>query len=61
MLLENFPVAFKQEGKPSDRETLISRLIDRPIRPLFPDNFNYEVRCSECDLMISKTSRISAV
>ncbi len=34
----------KREGKPSDRETLISRLIDRPIRPLFPDNFRNEVQ-----------------
>ena len=30
---------FKREGRPSERETIISRLIDRPIRPLFPDNF----------------------
>jgi polyribonucleotide nucleotidyltransferase len=30
---------FKREGKPSEREVLISRLIDRPIRPLFPENF----------------------
>ena len=30
---------FKREAKPSDKETLISRLIDRPIRPLFPDNY----------------------
>ncbi|HLB57857.1 MAG TPA: polyribonucleotide nucleotidyltransferase, partial [Gammaproteobacteria bacterium] len=28
---------FKREGRPSEKETLISRLIDRPIRPLFPD------------------------
>ncbi|MDN5248302.1 MAG: polyribonucleotide nucleotidyltransferase [Wolbachia endosymbiont of Tyrophagus putrescentiae] len=34
---------FKREGKPSDRETLISRLIDRSIRPLFPDGFHDEV------------------
>jgi polyribonucleotide nucleotidyltransferase len=27
---------FKREGRPAERETLISRLIDRPIRPLFP-------------------------
>ena len=33
----------KREGKPSDRETLISRLIDRSIRPLFPRDFFYEV------------------
>ena len=30
---------FKREGRPSERETLISRLIDRPIRPLFPDGY----------------------
>ncbi|MFN7097600.1 MAG: polyribonucleotide nucleotidyltransferase, partial [Gammaproteobacteria bacterium] len=35
---------FKREGRPSERETLISRLIDRPIRPLFPENFNNEVQ-----------------
>ncbi|GHM58385.1 MAG: polyribonucleotide nucleotidyltransferase [Candidatus Mesenet longicola] len=34
---------FKREGKPSDRETLISRLIDRSIRPLFPEGFYNEV------------------
>ena len=34
----------KREGKPSERETLISRLIDRPIRPLFQDGFLNEVQ-----------------
>lgn len=34
----------KREGRPSENETLISRLIDRPIRPLFPDNFHHEVQ-----------------
>ena len=34
----------KREGRPSDKETLTSRLIDRPIRPLFPDNFKNEVQ-----------------
>lgn len=34
----------KREGKPSERETLIARLIDRPIRPLFPDGFLNEVQ-----------------
>ncbi|MCS7150575.1 MAG: polyribonucleotide nucleotidyltransferase [Caldimicrobium sp.] len=33
----------KREGKPSDREVLVSRVIDRSIRPLFPDGFNREV------------------
>ncbi len=35
---------FKREGRPSDRETLISRLIDRPIRPLFPKGFRRETQ-----------------
>ncbi|MFZ5483857.1 MAG: polyribonucleotide nucleotidyltransferase [Pseudomonadota bacterium] len=35
---------FKREGKPSEKETLTSRLIDRPIRPLFPDGFFNEVQ-----------------
>ncbi len=35
---------FKREGRPTERETLISRLIDRPIRPLFPDGFNNDVQ-----------------
>lgn len=34
----------KREGRPSDRETLISRLIDRPLRPLFPQGFMQEVQ-----------------
>ncbi|MBP7901147.1 MAG: polyribonucleotide nucleotidyltransferase, partial [Gammaproteobacteria bacterium] len=34
----------KREGKPSDAETLISRLIDRPLRPLFPESFFNEVQ-----------------
>ena len=35
---------FKREGRPTEQETLISRLIDRPIRPLFPDEFKNEVQ-----------------
>ncbi len=35
---------FKREGRPSEFETLTSRLIDRPIRPLFPDGFFNEVQ-----------------
>ena len=35
---------FKREGRPSEKETLVSRLIDRPIRPLFPDGFSDEVQ-----------------
>ncbi len=35
---------FKREARPTEAETLISRLIDRPIRPLFPDDFRNEVQ-----------------
>ncbi|MDH4180594.1 MAG: polyribonucleotide nucleotidyltransferase, partial [Betaproteobacteria bacterium] len=35
---------FKREGRPSEKETLTSRLIDRPIRPLFPEGFFNEVQ-----------------
>ena len=35
---------FKREGKPTEKETLTSRLIDRPIRPLFPDGFFNEIQ-----------------
>ena len=40
-----FPGGFlKREGRPTTKETLTSRLIDRPIRPLFPEGFNDEVQ-----------------
>ncbi|MEY3758869.1 MAG: polyribonucleotide nucleotidyltransferase, partial [Pseudomonadota bacterium] len=35
---------FKREGRPSEKETLTSRLIDRPIRPLFPEGYTHEVQ-----------------
>jgi polyribonucleotide nucleotidyltransferase len=35
---------FKREGRPTEKETLTSRLIDRPIRPLFPDSFHNDVQ-----------------
>src|SRR6476659_9037702 len=35
---------FKREGRPSENETLVSRLIDRPIRPLFPDGYKNETQ-----------------
>ncbi|MEW6777536.1 MAG: polyribonucleotide nucleotidyltransferase, partial [Bdellovibrionota bacterium] len=35
---------FRREARPSDRETLTSRLIDRPIRPLFPDHWHFETQ-----------------
>ena len=41
-----FPGGFlKREGRPSTKETLTSRLMDRPLRPLFPDGFVDEVQC----------------
>ena len=41
-----FPGGFlKRESRPSTKETLTSRLIDRPIRPLFPKGYNDEVQC----------------
>jgi len=36
---------FKREGRPSEKEILAMRIIDRPIRPLFPDDFKNEVQC----------------
>ena len=35
---------FKREGRPSEGETLIARLIDRPLRPLFPEGFFNEIQ-----------------
>ena len=35
---------FKREGRPTENETLVSRLIDRPLRPLFPEGFYNEVQ-----------------
>ncbi|HUW80185.1 MAG TPA: polyribonucleotide nucleotidyltransferase, partial [Acidocella sp.] len=35
---------FKREGRPTEKETLVSRLIDRPIRPLFPKGYKNEVQ-----------------
>ncbi len=43
---------FKREGRPTEQETLISRLIDRPIRPLFPSTFTNEVQVI-CTVMSS--------
>ena len=45
MLLVKFQVVFlKREGRPTEFETLTSRLIDRPIRPLFPEGFKNETQ-----------------
>ena len=46
---------FKREAKPSEKETLISRLIDRPIRPLFPDNYYNETQIICTLLNLDKT------
>jgi polyribonucleotide nucleotidyltransferase len=46
---------FKREGRPSEREILISRLIDRPVRPLFPDNFRHEVQITATVLALDPT------
>ncbi len=35
---------FKREGRPSEREILVSRMIDRPIRPLFPDGYHFDTQ-----------------
>ena len=35
---------FKREGRPTEKETLVSRLIDRPLRPLFPKGFTHDVQ-----------------
>src|SRR5881409_833454 len=35
---------FKREGRPTEKEILTSRLIDRPLRPLFPEGYNYETQ-----------------
>jgi len=43
---------FKREGRPSEHETVSCRLIDRPIRPLFPDGFKYEVQVA-CTVLSS--------
>ena len=45
---------FKREGRPTEKETLICRLIDRPIRPLFPDGFKNEVQVIATVMSFSK-------
>src|SRR5690606_34986940 len=49
---------FKREGRPSEKETLTSRLIDRPIRPLFPEGFYNEVQIVA--MVLSSDSEIDA-
>ena len=48
---------FKREARPTDSETLISRLIDRPIRPLFPDEFKNEVQVAQLTDKIENLSK----
>ncbi|MGE0252849.1 MAG: polyribonucleotide nucleotidyltransferase [Dongiaceae bacterium] len=54
---------FKREGRPSEKETLISRLIDRPIRPLFPAGFTNEVQvvCTVLSIDNENDSDIPAI
>jgi polyribonucleotide nucleotidyltransferase len=54
---------FKRESKPSERETLTSRLIDRPMRPMFPDGFRNEVQivCTVLAFDKSNESDIAAL
>tara|TARA_B100001093_G_scaffold28036_3_gene24493 strand:- start:5360 stop:7435 length:2076 start_codon:yes stop_codon:yes gene_type:complete len=46
---------FKREGRPTEKETLTSRLIDRPIRPLFPEGYMNEVQVVLTVMSASKT------
>ena len=54
---------FKREARPTEAETLTSRLIDRPIRPLFPDNFKNEVQimCTVLSIDPDYTADIAAM
>ncbi len=46
---------FKREGRPSEREVLVSRLIDRPLRPLFPEGYYFETQVIASVLSSDKT------
>lgn len=46
---------FKREGRPSEKEVLTSRLIDRPLRPLFPDGYYFETQVIASVLSADKT------
>ena len=48
---------FKREARPSEKETLTSRLIDRPIRPLFPDGFACDEVQVVCDRDVGRQVR----
>ncbi len=51
---------FKREGRPGEKETLGARQIDRPIRPIFPENFRYEVQVA-CSVLSSDQEHQSDV
>lgn len=51
---------FRREGRPGEKETLGARLIDRPIRPLFPDTFRFEVQVA-CSVLSSDQRQPSDV
>ena len=46
---------FKREGRPSEKEVLTSRLIDRPLRPLFPENYYFETQVIASVISVDKT------
>jgi len=46
---------FRREGAPSEKEVLTSRLIDRPIRPLFPEGYHYETQVIAAVLSVDQT------
>jgi small subunit ribosomal protein S15 len=50
---------FKREGRPTEKETLISRLIDRPIRPLFPEDYKNEVQIIATVMSLNRKSATS--
>ena len=54
---------FKREGRPTENETLVSRLIDRPLRPLFPSSFTNEVQviCTVMSADAHQNSDIAAL
>src|SRR5881275_3473492 len=52
---------FKREGRPSELETLTSRLIDRPVRPLFPEGFFNEVQVTATVLSSDKENNSDIV
>ncbi len=52
---------FKREGRPSEKEVLTSRLIDRPIRPLFPEGYYYETQVIASVLSADKTGTTDVV